>query len=207
MGDRVWELAGEEADQAVGLLHVAGDFGEVAIGGHADGAAKRFADVVPDSLLDGERDLAGGRRVALAAEELADHLVDGRRVGDRADALYRCDNFVGIFRVRGVVSVDKDDIRADAFGLADAGTGLNAEGFGLVAGGNERGGVGHGGDDAGGLVAVLGMELLLHRREEAIEIDVEEGEEVGLSGGAHERIIFASCSPAAAVPVKERIRG
>jgi hypothetical protein len=39
------------------------------------------------------------------------------------------------------------------------------------------------------------MELLLHGREEAVEIDVEEAEEVGLSGGAHEAIIFAASSP------------
>jgi hypothetical protein len=39
------------------------------------------------------------------------------------------------------------------------------------------------------------MELLLNRREEAVEIDVQEAEEVGLSWGAHVGIIFAACSP------------
>ena len=195
VSDGVGKLAGEEADEAVGLLHVAGDLGEVAIGGHADGAAEGFADVVLDGLLDGEGDLASGGRVALAAEELADHLVDGGRVGDGADAFNGGDNFVGVLGVGGVVAVDEDDVGAEAFGFADAGAGFDAEGLGLVAGGDERGGVGHGGDDAGGLVAVLGMKLLLYRRKEAVEVDVEEGEEVGLSSGAHERIIFAACSP------------
>ena len=55
----------------------------------------------------------------------------------------------------------------------------------------QGGGVGHGGDDAGGFVAVLGMKLLFDGRKEAVEVDVEEGEEVGLSSGAHGRIIFA----------------
>ena len=123
--------------------------------------------------------------LAFAAHELADHLVDGGGVGDGADAFYGGDDLVGVLGVDGVVAVDEDDVGADAFGIADAGAGLDAEGLGFVAGGDEGGGVGHGGDDAGGVVAVLGMELLLYRREEAVEVDVEEGEEVGLSGGAH----------------------
>jgi len=53
VGDGVGKLAGEKADEAVGLLHVTGDLGKVAIGGHADGAAEGFADVVLDGLLDG----------------------------------------------------------------------------------------------------------------------------------------------------------
>jgi hypothetical protein len=38
------------------------------------------------------------------------------------------------------------------------------------------------------------MKLLLDRREEAVEVDVDVREEVGLSRGAHRRIIFAECS-------------
>ncbi len=116
-------------------------------------------------------------------------------MGDGADAFDGGDDAVGVFRVGGVVAVDEDDAGADAFGVADAGAGLDAEGLGFVAGGDEGGGVGHGGDDAGGLAAVLGMELLFDGREEAVEVDVEEGEEVGLSGGAHGIIVFAGCSP------------
>jgi len=104
---------------------------------------------------------------------------------DGADAFDRCDDLVGVFGVGGVLAVDEDDVGAEAFGFADAGAGLDAEGFGFVAGGDEGGGVGHGGDDAGRAVAVFGVELLFYRREEAVEVDVEEGEEVGLSGGAH----------------------
>ena len=183
MGDGAGELAGQEADEAVGLLHVAGDLGEVAVGRHADGAAEGFADVVLDGLLDVERDAAGVGWVALAADELADHLVDGGSVGDGADAFDGVGDVVGVLGVGGVVAVDEDDAGADAFGFADLGAGLDAEGLGFVAGGDERGGVGHGGDDAGGLAAVLGMELLLDRREEAVEVDVQEAEEVGLSSG------------------------
>ena len=74
------------------------------------------------------------------------------------------------------------------FGFADLGSGLDAEGLGFVAGGDAAGGVGHGGDDGEGVAAVFGMELLFDGREEAVEVDVEEGEAVGLGGGGHERL-------------------
>ena len=77
MRDGAWQLRWKQADEAVGLLHVAGDLGEVAVGRHADGAAQGDADVFVDGLLDVEGDLAGARRLLLAAHELADHLVDG----------------------------------------------------------------------------------------------------------------------------------
>ena len=65
-----WAMArgsceGRRPMRAVGLLHVAGDLGEVAVGGHADGAAEGFADVVADGLFGGEGDL-GGRRAGCA---------------------------------------------------------------------------------------------------------------------------------------------
>ncbi len=188
---------GRRPTRPSGFCMSRGDLGEVAVGGHADGAAEGIADVVLDGLFDVERDAAGVGGLALAAEELADHLVDGGGVGDGADALDGGGDLVGVFGVGGVVAVDEDDAGADAFGVRDAGAGLDAEGLGFVAGGDEGGGVGQGGDDAGGLVAVLGMELLFYGRKEAVEVDVEEGEEVGLSGGAHGRIIFAGYSPAA----------
>jgi len=84
-----------------------------------------------------------------------------------------------------VVAIDEDDAGAEALGFADAGSGLDAESFGFVAGRDEGSGVGDGGDDADGFVAEFGVELLLDGREEAVEVDVEEGEEVGLSGRAH----------------------
>ena len=87
MRDGAGELRWEQADEAVGLLHVAGDLGEVAVGRHADGAAQGFADVLVDGLLDVEGDLAGAGRLLLAAHELADHLVDGGGVGDGAGEL------------------------------------------------------------------------------------------------------------------------
>ncbi len=185
VGDGARELRGQEADEAVGLLHVRGDLGEVAVGGHADGAAKGFADVVLDGLLDGEGDAAGVGRLAFAAEELADHLVDRGGVGDGAAALDGGGDLVRELGVLGVVAVDEDDVGAEALGLADLGEGVDAEGLGLVAGGDEGAGIGHGAGDAEGLAAVFGVQLLLDGREEAVEIDVEEAEAVGFLRRGH----------------------
>jgi hypothetical protein len=197
VGDGAGELRGQQADEAVGLLHVAGDLGEVAVGGHADGAAEGFADVVADGLLDFEGDGAGAGRLLLAAEELADHLVDGGGVGDGAAAVDGLRDFVGILGVDAVVAFDEDDFGADALGLADLGAGLDAEGLGLVAGGDAAGGVGVGGDDGEGAVAEFGVELLLDRGEEGVEVDVEEGEAVGLGCTV---LLVRSSSPAVAAP-------
>jgi len=78
MGDGSWELRGKQADEAVGLLHVAGDLGEIAVGRHADGATDGFAYILVDGLLDLEGDFACVGRLLLAAYEFADGLVDGR---------------------------------------------------------------------------------------------------------------------------------
>ena len=187
MGDGAGELRGEQADEAVGLLHVAGDFGEVAVGRHADGAAEGFADVRADGLLDLEGDGAGAGRFLLAAHELADHLIDGRSVGDGAATFDRFRDAVGIFGIDAVVAFDEDDGGTDAFGFADLGSGFDAEGLGFVAGGDAAGGVGVGGDDGEGAVAVFGVKLLLDGGKEAVEVDVQEGEAVGLRLIRHAR--------------------
>ena len=80
---------------------------------------------------------------------------------------------------------DEDDLGADSLSLGDPRAGLDAEGFGLVAGRDAAGGVGEGGDDGDGAAAILGVELLLDRGEEAVEIDVEAGEAVGLESFWH----------------------
>ena len=86
---------------------------------------------------------------------------------------------MGVFGVVGVAALDEDDAGTELFGFADLGAGLDAEGLGFVAGGDADGGVGHGGDDGEGLSAVLGVKLLLDRREEGVEVDVEEAKRSG----------------------------
>ena len=77
------------------------------------------------------------------------------------------------------------------FGLADLGAGLDAEGLGLVAGGDAAGGVGHGGDDGERAVAVFGVELLLDRRKEAVEVDVEEARSGRIERGSSWRELYS----------------
>ena len=186
MGDGPRQLRGQEPDQPVRLLHVAGDLGQVAVGRHADGAAQRLADLLVDALLDLERDAAGARRFLLAAHQLADHLVDGGRVRDRAAQLDRLGDARRVVGVDAVAALDQDDLRADAFGLADLGSGLDAERLGFVAGGDAAGGVGHGGHDGERPVAIFRVQLLLDRREEAVQVDVQEAETVGLELAGHD---------------------
>jgi hypothetical protein len=138
-----------------------------------------FADVVADGLLDGERNPAGLRRLLLAAHQLANHLVDGRRVRDRAAAVDSHGNLLRILGVDGVVALDEEDLPADLFRLAHQRAGLDAEGLGLVAGGDADRGVGVGGDDGQRAIAIFRVQLLLDRREEAVQVDVEEAEAVG----------------------------
>jgi hypothetical protein len=64
-------------------------------------------------------------------------------------------------------------IGAEAFGVGDDGAGFDAEGFGLVAGGDADGGVGHHGDDGDGAAAELGTDLLLDGGEVGVEVDEE----------------------------------
>ena len=128
---------------------------------------------------------AGARRLLLAAHQLADHLVDGRRVRDGTAALDRLRDAVRVVGVDAVFAHDEDDLRADALGLAHLRSGLDAERLGLVAGRDAAGGVGLGGDDGERAAAILRVQLLLHRREEAVEVDVEEGEAVGLGSFGH----------------------
>jgi len=71
-------------------------------------------------------------------------------VRDRAATFDRLGDAVGVVGVDAVVALDEDDFGADAFGLADLRSGLDAEGLGLVGGGDAAGGVGQGGTTARG---------------------------------------------------------
>ena len=104
-------------------------------------------------------------------------------MGDGADEVDGFGDGVGVLGVLGVVAFDEDDAGAELFGFADLSAGFDAEGFGLVAGGDADGGVGEGGDYGEGFAAVFGVKLLFDGREEAVEVDVEEGEAVGMGWG------------------------
>ena len=106
-------------------------------------------------------------------------------MGDGAGEFDGVADFFGVLGVVGVVAGDEDYFGTDLFGFADLRAGLDAKGLGLVAGGDAAGGVGHGGDYGEGFASIFLVELLLYGREEAVEVDVQVGEEVGLGVGGH----------------------
>ena len=79
-----------------------------------------------------------------------------------------------------MAAFDQDDLRADMSHIADTRAGLDPEGFRLIAGRDGNCRVGKRRHDREWTVAVLGMKLLLHRRKEAVQVDVNETETVVL---------------------------
>ncbi len=118
-------------------------------------------------------EIEGGKERALAAHEAAGHFVDGEDGADGEAAFDGFDDAVVVVDVDFVAGLDEDEAGTHAFGVADHGSGFDAEGFGLVAGGDADGGVGHHGDDADGAAAQLGASFLLNGGEVGVEIDEE----------------------------------
>src|SRR3982074_3129004 len=92
---------------------------------------------------------------------------------------------MGVLRVLGVVARDEDDVGADLFGFADLGPRLDAEGLGLIAGSDAAGGVGHGGHHRQWAGPGLRVQLLFDRREEAVQVDMQEAESIGMERVRH----------------------
>ncbi len=70
------------------------------------------------------------------------------------------------------------------------GAGLYFERLGLVARRDNGPGIGHGADDSRRLATVFRMKVLLHRRKEAVQVDVQKAKEVfparsGMERGEH----------------------
>ena len=101
-----------------------------------------------------------------------------------------------VLDVKLVPSLDEGDSGAEAFGLADDGSGFHAEGFGLIAGGDGAGGIGHDGDDGDGAIAELRAELLLDGGKVGVEVE-EEPLNGGRAGDAqrHPSIFAVSLLP------------
>jgi len=109
-------------------------------------------------------------------------------VRDRASEFYGLANIVRVFGVVGVITGDENDARAKLFGFSNLGAGLDPEGLGFVAGGDAACSVGHCGDDSERFATIFLVKLLFDGREEAVEVDVEEGEAIGMRRGRHQQI-------------------
>ncbi len=133
------------------------------------------------ALLDSAAEVQGCQQGPFAAHEAAGHFIDGENRGDGQAAFDGFDDAVMVVDVDFVAGFDEDDLGAHAFGLGDDGAGFDAEGFGLIAGRDADGGVGHHGDDGDGTAAQFGADLLLDGGEIGVEID-EEPVEAGAGG-------------------------
>ena len=92
---------------------------------------------------------------------------------------------MGVLRVLGVVTRNENDVGANLFGFADLGSGFDAEFLGLVARSDAAGGIGHRGDYGERPVSILRVQLLFYRREETVQVDVQETESIGMGGVGH----------------------
>jgi hypothetical protein len=173
LAEGLGEQVEREGDKAVGLFHVAGDLGEVAIGSEADGAAQGGSYAPADAVFDAAAEVDSGEEGALAAHEAAGHFVDGEDGGDGEAALDGFDDAVVVVNVDFVAGLYEDEVRAHAFGFGNDCAGADTEGLGFVAGGDGHGGIGHHGDDGDGAAAEFGADLLLDGGEVGVEVDEE----------------------------------
>ncbi len=170
-----------KGDEAVGLVHVRGDFGEVAVGCEADGAAEGVSGMGADGGFDVAGKLEGVQERLLATDEAAGHFVDGADGGDGDAALDGLDDAVVVVDIDIVTGLDEGDRRAESAGFRNLGAGADAACLGLVGGGDGTGGVRHDGNDGDGAVAEVGAELLFDGGEVGVEVE-EEPVETGVGG-------------------------
>jgi hypothetical protein len=186
LGERFRQNVERQSDQAVGLFHVTGYLGQIAVCGQTHRTAHHGAYALADARLDLAAQFERRKQRTLAAHETTGHLVNGEHGGDGETALDRFDDAVVVVDVDLVARLDQDQAGTHPLGFGHDGTGSDAVRLGLITGGDAAGCVGHHGYDSHGLTAQLGAILLLDRGKIGIEIDeepVEAGAGVGLPGG------------------------
>ena len=136
-------------------------------------------------LLDLKRNPSRRRRLLLPPNQLAHHLVDRRRMCHRTAPLHRLRDVVRVFRIVVVVSCDQHNLRTDLLRLAHLRAGLDAERLRLIARRDAARRICHRRHHRQRPIAILRMQLLLHRREEAIQVDVQKREPVWKRSKSH----------------------
>lgn len=121
--------------------------------------------------------IAGVGGLALFAQEAAGHFVDRPTLVDGDAGVDRRDDLVVEVEVGFVVAGHHDEAGAHPLCVGDAArAGLYAELLGLHTGGDDKRGVGDDGNDGDGFASKLGVELLLARCEEGVQIDIEDAQ-------------------------------
>ena len=113
--------------QAVGLFHVAGHLGQVAVGGQTHRAAHHRADPLPDARLHLPAQLHRRQQRPLAAHQPAGHLVDREHRGHRQAALHGLDNAVMVLDVKLVARLDQHNSGTHSLGVGHHCPGLHAK--------------------------------------------------------------------------------
>ena len=159
--------------QPVRLAHVGCGFGQKQIGRNANRAAQLAADGVVNRAFDLACQGFGIGAHALAAGQFAMHLVDGVHRLDRGARLHCEHQLVMVFDVQRRACLYYLDAFAQLARFMDRRAGLDAERFGLVAGGDAAGGFRQHRRHTHWLAAQPPLGLLLDRGEIGIEVNVE----------------------------------
>jgi len=180
-GEDGFDVFGVDDEEAVGFVHVGGEFGEEFIGGDADGGGE--CGFVADGLFDVAGDGFWGTAELEGAGDVEVGFVDGDGFDDGGEAFEDGVDLLGELAVAREAAGDDDGLGTEAFGDDDGLGGVAAKFAGFVAGG---------GDDAAravvadedGLAAEGGVVELFDGGEEGVHVDVED-----VAGGGHEGII------------------
>ena len=175
-GQRVEErglAVGRHHQQAVGLGARARHLGEELGAGHADGDGE--AHLVADGAAEAGGDLGRGARRAPQTAHVEERLVDRDALDQRGGALEHREHGPARLGVRRHAGLDHHGVGAQQAGLAAAHGAAHAARPGLVAGGHD-----HPAPDDDRAPAEAGVVALLDRREEGVEVGVQDR---GLAGG------------------------
>jgi hypothetical protein len=175
----VGEVVVFDEEESVGFAHLAGDFGEVFVGGGANADLDVGGHVFGDALFDLSADRADGIGFAEVVGQPGPHFVDGEDGFDVDAVFHGFDDLVVEADVFGGFAFDDGDAGAEGAGVADAGAGFHAEGLGFVGSGDAAGGFRHDGGDTYGSPAQGGVEVLFDGGEVGIAVYEECGERVG----------------------------
>ena len=162
-----------QRDQAVGLLHVAGHFSQIAVGGQSDRTAHHGADALQDAPLHLASQFHGRHQRPLPAHQPAGHLVHRHHRRHRQAALHGLDDAVMILDIQLVARLDQHQAGTELLGVGDHDAGFDAKSLGLVTGCKATGCVGHHGHNGHWAVAQLGPGVLFHRGKIGVHIDEE----------------------------------
>ena len=163
---------GGTIDEPVGLAQVGGHLGDELGRRHPD--ARREADLAAHRLADLPGDRLRGTEEGLAAGHVEERLVDRDLLEQRREPPEDLHDAPALAAVLRAVDGEEGAARAERGRRPERHRGMDAEGTGLVAGSRHHAPGPRVAPDDDRAAAQLGPVALLHRREERVEVDVED---------------------------------